>query len=61
LRLRLDLLTIPAGVSCLPDVESATKGNCGVDAHTDGGDIVLAVLMITAAFPRDSRISNQFM
>jgi hypothetical protein len=48
-------------VSCLSDVESATKGNCGVDAHADDADIVLAVLMMTAVFPRDSRISDQAM
>ena len=48
-------------MSCLSDVESATKGNCGLDAYADDADIVLAVLMMTAVFPRDSRISDQAM
>jgi hypothetical protein len=48
-------------VSCLSDVESATRGNCDVDAHADDAEIVLAVLMMIAAFPRDSRISDQVM
>jgi hypothetical protein len=61
LRLLLNLLKTPVGLSCLSVVDWATTGNSSVDAHADDAEIVLVVLIMIAAFPRDSRISDQVM